>query len=173
VEEARQDEKTILFLDELHTILSQRSDASQMLKTDLARGTIKVIGATTFSEYRQIEEDSALARRFQKVIVKEPSPGETLEILRRIKGDYEKHHNVQIPDEVLQEIIRLSVRYIKDRFLPDKAIDLMDEAAAKLKLMTLKEVGRETERGLDEQIKEAILSGDYTEAKRLCSLREK
>ena len=89
VKRARKDNNIILFLDELHTICSHTSDASQMLKADLARGNIRVIGATTFKEYRQIENDAALARRFQKVVVREPSPEQTLEILRRIKKDYE------------------------------------------------------------------------------------
>jgi len=174
VEMAKKDSRTVLFLDELHTICSHQSDASQMLKSDLARGNIRVIGATTFKEYRQIEQDAALARRFQKVIVKEPSPGQTLDILRRIKGDYEDHHNVTIPDEVLEEIVRLSVRYVKDRFLPDKAIDLMDEAASKLRLLSVKDSsseGHSSVRDLDERIRDAIASGNYTEARRLYSLK--
>ena len=169
IQKAKQDDQTILFLDELHTICSHNSDASQMLKTDLARGTIRVIGATTFKEYRQIEQDAALARRFQKVIVREPTPEQTLEMLRGIKCDYENHHNVIIPDDTLEEIIRLSVGYVKDRFLPDKAIDLMDEAASKLGLLSIKE--NSTGSSLDERIREAIASRDYTEARRLYSLK--
>ena len=175
VKGARKDDKMVLFLDELHTICSQNSDASQMLKADLARGTIRVIGATTFKKYRQIERDAALARRFQKVLVKEPSPEQTLAILRRIKKDYEDHHNVTIPGDVLEEIVRLSVRYVKDRFLPDKAIDLMDEAASKLGLLSAS--NPLSERGasgssLDERIWEAIAFGNYAEARRLYSLKE-
>lgn len=178
VQEARNDNKLILFLDELHTICSYHSDASQMLKGDLARGTIKVIGATTFKEYRQIEKDAALARRFQKVVVREPSPKETLEILKRIKWMYEEHHGISIPDEILRETINFSMRYVKDRFLPDKAIDLMDEASAKLKMVMLKESENGVQEtgfrlSLDDQIKAAISSGDYVEAKRLSSLKER
>lgn len=175
VKRARKDDKMVLFLDELHTICSHNSDASQMLKADLARGTIRVIGATTFKEYRQIEGDAALARRFQKVIVREPSPEQTLHILKRIKGDYEDHHNVTIPDDVLEEIVHLSVRYVKDRFLPDKAIDLMDEAASKLGLLYVKDSPSEEGMpgsSLDERIREAIASGDYAEARRLYSIKE-
>jgi len=174
LEMAREDSKIVLFLDELHTICSHHSDASEMLKSDLARGNIKVIGATTFKDYRQIEQDTALARRFQKIIVREPSPEETLDILKRIKDEYEDHHNVIIPNDVLEEIIWLSIRYVKDRFLPDKAIDLMDESAAKLQLLSIKDmicVGHSSERSIDDQIKDAIISGDYTEARRLYSLK--
>jgi len=174
IQRAKQDHQTVLFLDEVHTICSHNSDASQMLKTDLARGTIRVIGATTFKEYRQIEQDAALARRFQKVIVREPTQEQTLEMLRGIKRDYEDHHNVTIPDDTLEEIVRLSVGYVKDRFLPDKAIDLMDEAASKLGLLSIKDKQvQESSAGysLDERIREAIASRDYTEATRLYSLK--
>ena len=174
IKRAKEDDHVVLFLDELHTICSQSSDASQMLKTDLARGTIRVMGATTFKEYRQIEQDAALARRFQKVIVREPTPGQTLEMLRGIKGDYEDHHNVTIPDDTLKEIVRLSVRYVKDRFLPDKAIDLMDEASSKLGLLSIEDVKPgEDPAGfsLDERIRKAIAARDYTEARRLYSLK--
>ncbi len=175
IKKAKEDDHVVLFLDELHTICSQSSDASQMLKTDLARGTIKVIGATTFKEYRQIEQDAALARRFQKVIVREPTPEQTLEMLRGIKGDYEDHHNVTIPDDTLEEIVRLSVRYVKDRFLPDKAIDLMDEAASKLGLLSIEGLqpgDGSSSSSLDERIRKAIADRDYTEARRLYSLKE-
>jgi len=175
IKKAKEDDSVVLFLDELHTICSHSSDASQMLKTDLARGTIRVIGATTFKEYRQIEQDAALARRFQKVIVREPTSEQTLEILKGIKGEYEDHHNVTIPDDTLEEIVRLSVRYVKDRFLPDKAIDLMDEAASKLGLLSIEGVqsGEEPSgSSLDEHIRKAIASRDYTEARRLYSLKE-
>lgn len=132
--------KLILFIDELHTLVGTGAaqgsmDASNMLKPALARGEIKVIGATTISEYRKyIEKDAAFERRFQPVMVDEPSIEDTVSILRGIKDKYEVHHGVRISDSALISAAKLSARYISDRFLPDKAIDLIDEAASKLKL---------------------------------------
>jgi ATP-dependent Clp protease ATP-binding subunit ClpB len=132
--------KLILFIDELHTLVGAGAaegamDASNMLKPALARGEIKVIGATTVSEYRKyIEKDAAFERRFQPVLIDEPSVEDTISILRGIKDKYEVHHGVRISDGALIAAAKLSSRYISDRFLPDKAIDLIDEAAAKLKL---------------------------------------
>lgn len=132
--------KLILFIDELHTLVGTGAaegsmDASNMLKPALARGEIKVIGATTISEYRKyIEKDAAFERRFQPVLIEEPSVEDTISILRGIKDKYEVHHGVRISDGALISAAKLSSRYISDRFLPDKAIDLIDEAAAKLKL---------------------------------------
>jgi len=132
--------KLILFIDELHTLVGTGAaegtmDASNMLKPALARGEIKVIGATTISEYRKyIEKDAAFERRFQPVLIEEPSVEDTISILRGIKDKYEVHHGVRISDSALISAAKLSSRYISDRFLPDKAIDLIDEAAAKLKL---------------------------------------
>lgn len=132
--------KFILFIDELHTLVGTGAaegsmDASNMLKPALARGEIKVIGATTISEYRKyIEKDAAFERRFQPVLIEEPSVEDTISILRGIKDKYEVHHGVRISDGALISAAKLSSRYISDRFLPDKAIDLIDEAAAKLKL---------------------------------------
>ena len=130
----------ILFIDELHTIIGAGGaegslDASNILKPSMARGEIQVIGATTIEEYRKyVEKDAALERRFQPVIVEEPSVEETIEILKGIRGLYEKHHQVEISDEGVEAAVTLSARYVSDRFLPDKAIDLMDEAAAKVRL---------------------------------------
>ena len=127
----------LLFIDELHTIIGAGGaegalDASNILKPALARGDVQVIGATTIEEYRKyIEKDAALERRFQPVQVEEPTEEESIEILKGLRKLYEKHHHVQITDEGVEASVRLSARYVNDRFLPDKAIDLMDEAAAK------------------------------------------
>ncbi len=133
--------KIILFIDEVHTLVGAGSggegamDASSLLKPALARGQLHAIGATTLKEYRQhIEKDAALERRFQPVIVNEPSPEDTIAILRGIKEKYEVHHGVRIADSAIVEAVNLSTRYIADRFLPDKAIDLIDEATSALKM---------------------------------------
>jgi ATP-dependent Clp protease ATP-binding subunit ClpC len=130
----------ILFIDELHTVVGAGSaqgamDASNMLKPALSRGELQCVGATTLDEYRQyIEKDSALERRFAPVFVDEPSIDETIEMLRGLRGRYEQHHNVTYADEALIAAVKLSERYVTDRKLPDKAIDLIDEAAAKLRV---------------------------------------
>lgn len=130
----------LLFIDEIHTIIGAGGaegaiDASNILKPALARGEVQVIGATTIEEYRKyIEKDAALERRFQPVVVEEPTEEETISILKGLRGQYESHHHVTITDEAVEAAVRLSARYINDRFLPDKAIDLMDEAAAKVRL---------------------------------------
>ena len=138
------DRETILFIDEMHTILGAGSvqdsanDVANMLKPALSRGELKVIGATTRNEYRRyVEKDAALERRFQPVPVEPPSESETLEILRGLKGRYENFHQVAYSDETLEAIIRLSARYIIDRYFPDKAIDVMDEAGARAQLRRL------------------------------------
>ena len=129
----------LLFIDELHTIIGAGGaegaiDASNILKPALARGEVQILGATTIAEYRKyIEKDAALERRFQPVTVEEPTEDATVEILKGLRGKYEAHHHVKISDEALEACARLSARYINDRFLPDKAIDLMDEAAAKVR----------------------------------------
>lgn len=138
--ELEQNQNTILFIDELHTIVGAGSsggslDAANMLKPVLARGEVSIVGATTLDEYRKyIEKDAALERRFQPVIVKEPSPEETIAILEGAREAYEQHHGLTVTDEAISASVEMSVRYIADRFLPDKALDLLDEAAATLQL---------------------------------------
>lgn len=140
IQEVIADGNIILFVDELHTIIGAGGaegaiDASNILKPSLSRGEIQMIGATTRAEYRKyIEKDAALERRFQPVYVEEPTEEEALEILRGLRHCYENHHNVDISDEALEAAVKYSVRYISDRFLPDKAIDLMDEACSRKKL---------------------------------------
>ncbi|MDG2861058.1 AAA family ATPase, partial [Vibrio parahaemolyticus] len=130
----------ILFIDELHTIVGAGAaegaiDASNILKPTLARGELQIIGATTIDEYRKyIEKDSALERRLQPIMVEEPSVEDTIKILQGLRDRYEAHHGVKITDEAIQAAAELSYRYITDRFLPDKAIDLIDEAASKLRV---------------------------------------
>ncbi len=162
----------LLFIDELHTIIGAGGaegamDASNILKPSLSRGEIQIIGATTITEYRKyIERDSALERRFQPVTVEEPTEEETLEILKGLRPFYERHHKVKITDEALETAARMSVRYINDRFLPDKAIDLVDEAASKVRLngakipKGLKEAEQELLRLAGEK-EEAIIRDDY------------
>jgi ATP-dependent Clp protease ATP-binding subunit ClpB len=138
-EVTKSDGEIVLFIDELHTLVGAGAaqgsmDASNLLKPALSRGELRCVGATTINEYRQyIEKDKALERRFQQVLIDEPSPEDTVSILRGLKPRYELHHGVRIRDEALLAASKLSARYIPDRFLPDKAIDLVDEACAKLK----------------------------------------
>ena len=140
IDEVRANKGILLFIDELHTIIGAGGaegalDASNILKPSLSRGEIQLIGATTQEEYRRyIEKDAALERRFQPVTVEEPTEQETLEILKGLRPYYEKHHGVTIEDEALEAAVKMSVRYINDRFLPDKAIDIIDEAASKVQL---------------------------------------
>ena len=136
----KKDGNVILFIDELHTIVGAGSaegavDAANILKPALSRGEIRVVGATTLNEYRKyIEKDAALERRFQPVTVGEPTPETAIEILKGLRDKYESHHKLTITDEAIEAAVRLSVRYINDRFLPDKAIDLMDEAASRVRM---------------------------------------
>ncbi|NCB00272.1 MAG: ATP-dependent Clp protease ATP-binding subunit, partial [Clostridia bacterium] len=140
LDEAINSENVILFIDELHTIIGAGGaegamDAANILKPMLSRGELQIIGATTIDEYRKhIEKDKALERRFQPVTVGEPTPDETILILKGLREKYEAHHNVRITDEAIDTAVMLSTRFIQDRFLPDKAIDLIDEAASKLRL---------------------------------------
>ncbi len=143
MEEIRKSGNIILFIDEIHTIIGAGAaegaiDAANILKPALARGEIQLIGATTLEEYRKhIEKDAALERRFQSIILDEPSFDESLEILKGIRDKYEAHHRVKITDSALDAAIKMSVRYIPDRFLPDKAIDLIDEAASRIRIKSL------------------------------------
>ena len=174
--EVKENRGILLFIDELHTIIGAGGaegalDASNILKPSLSRGEIQLIGATTLEEYRKyIEKDTALERRFQPITVEEPTEEETLEILKGLRPYYERHHKVEIQDEALEAAVKMSVRYINDRFLPDKAIDIIDEAASKVQLggyrkmpeleqfeLELKSLSREKE--------EAVKTADLLRAK--------
>ena len=172
----------ILFIDEMHTIIGAGAtgegsiDASNILKPCLARGEIQVIGATTIDEYRKhVEKDSGLERRFQSVLIEEPTKEDTIEILKGLRDKYEAHHKVKITDESIKAAVDLSVRYITDRFLPDKAIDLIDEAASRVKMKTytvpdnLKEIEEKLE-SLSKEKDEAIRTQDFEKA---ASIRDK
>lgn len=171
----------ILFIDEIHTIVGAGSaegavDAANILKPLLARGEIKVIGATTLNEYRKyIEKDAALERRFSPVTLQEPSKEDTIKILEGIRDKYEAHHNVKITDEAIETAVNLSVRYINDRYLPDKAIDLIDEASSRVKMRTytrpenLKELEDKIAQ-YEKEKDEAIRAQDFEKA---ASLRDK
>jgi ATP-dependent Clp protease ATP-binding subunit ClpC len=178
--EVRRAKNTILFIDELHTLVGAGGaegaiDASNVLKPALARGEIQCIGATTLDEYRKyIEKDSALARRFQEVLIEPSSKAETVEILKGLRDRYEQHHRVQITDDALTSAVELSSRYITGRCLPDKAIDVIDEAGARVRLRTmtrppdLKEIDEEVER-LNKEKEEAVANQDFEKA---ASLRD-
>ena len=173
IEELRHASDVVLFIDELHTLVGAGAaegavDAANILKPSLARGELQCIGATTLDEFRKyIERDPALERRFQPVMVEEPSIEETIDILRGIKSRYEDHHRVTISDEALKDSAELSARYITDRFLPDKAIDLMDEAASRVRLRysTLPAEVKEAQKELDRIIaeKEAAMEAQQYE----------
>ena len=161
----------ILFLDELHTIIAEGAlDASNILKPSLARGELQLIGATTREEYRKyIEKDAALERRFQPIDVDEPSEAESLEILKGLRSAYEAHHKVSITDEAISAAVKLSSRYINDRFLPDKAIDLMDEAASRVRLEVYsdspkRKAAEEKLKALEVEKEEAIKNEEYEKA---------
>ena len=168
----------ILFIDEIHTIVGAGAaegaiDAANILKPLLARGEIQLVGATTLNEYRKyIEKDSALERRFSPVTVSEPSEADTIKILKGIRDKYEAHHNVKITDQAIDTAVKLSVRYMNDRFLPDKAIDLIDEAASKARLKTytepenLKKMQEEIEE-IKKDKEEAVLNQKFEEAAKL------
>src|SRR6516165_8862326 len=176
--EVRRAKNTILFIDELHTLVGAGGaegaiDASNVLKPALARGEIQCIGATTLDEYRKyIEKDGALERRFQQIIVNPPSKDETIEILRGLRDRYEAHHRVQIKDEALDAAVELSDRYISGRCLPDKAIDVIDESGARvrLKAMTrppdLKELDAQIEQ-LNQEKESSVAEQDFEKAAHL------
>lgn len=178
LEEIRNAGDVILFIDELHTIVGAGAaegaiDASNILKPSLARGELQLIGATTLEEYRKhIEKDSALERRFQPVKVEEPTEEEALAILKGLKDKYEAHHNVHITDNALEASVQLSNRYITDRFLPDKAIDLIDEAASKVRLRTFTappriKIMQEKIDALEKEKEAAIKTEEYEKAGRI------
>ncbi len=168
----------ILFIDEIHTIVGAGAaegaiDAANILKPLLARGEIQLVGATTLNEYRKfIEKDAALERRFSPVTVNEPSEKDTIQILKGIRDKYEAHHNVKITDEAIESAVKLSIRYVNDRFLPDKAIDLIDEASSRARLKTytepdsLKELQEEIEKTKNEK-EEAVLNQKFEKAAEL------
>ena len=168
----------ILFIDEIHTIVGAGAaegaiDAANILKPLLARGEIQLVGATTLNEYRKfIEKDAALERRFSPVTVNEPSEKDTIQILKGIRDKYEAHHNVKITDEAIEAAVKLSIRYVNDRFLPDKAIDLIDEASSRARLRTytepdsLKELQEEIEKTKNEK-EEAVLNQKFEKAAEL------
>ena len=178
LEEVRKAGDVILFIDEIHTIVGAGSaegavDAANILKPLLARGEIQVVGATTLNEYRKyIEKDAALERRFSQVLVTEPTEEDTIKILEGIRDKYEAHHNVKITDEAIKAAVELSERYINDRYLPDKAIDLMDEAASKVKMQTytkpdsIKELEAKIEKTSKEK-EEAIATQNFETAAKL------
>ena len=168
----------LLFIDELHTIIGAGGaegalDASNILKPSLSRGEIQIIGATTIEEYRKhIEKDAALERRFQPVTVEEPTQEQAVEILKGLRPYYEKHHGVTITDDALESAVKMSIRYIADRHLPDKAIDLMDEASSRVQLtgITVPPQLKEMEQNLHalaEKKEEAIREGDFSRAREL------
>ena len=180
MDEIRQAGNVILVIDEMHTLIGAGAaegaiDAANILKPALSRGEIQVIGATTSDEYRKyIEKDSALERRFQPVIIEEPSIDETIEIIRGLKPKYEEHHNLHISDEAIIAATKLSSKYINDRFLPDKAIDVIDEASSKvrLKVCTLSPEGKELDKELREIIKEKEDAIRNQEFERASALRD-
>ncbi len=180
IDEVSKSDNIILFIDEVHTLIGAGSaegavDAANILKPALARGEMQVIGATTLEEYRKnIEKDSALERRFQPVVVGEPSQEEAIEILKGLRDKYEAHHKVKITDEAIVAAVKMSARYIGDRFLPDKAIDLVDEAASKVRLRayTPPEEVRELEdkiKHISEEKQSAVNGQDF---ERAASLRD-
>ena len=183
VDEVCENQGILLFIDELHTIIGAGGaegalDASNILKPSLSRGELQIIGATTLEEYRKyIEKDAALERRFQPVTVEEPSEEEAYEILKGLRPYYERHHKVEILDEALEAAVKMSVRYINDRFLPDKAIDLIDEAASKVQLSgyqassEIEDLSREIQEILQE--KERAIKTGYLSLAKECQEKQK
>src|SRR5512146_1956698 len=182
LEEVRQDPHVILFIDELHTVVGAGAaegavGAADLLKPALARGELRAMGATTLDEYRKhIEKDAALERRFQPVLVNEPSAEEAIAMLQKVRENYELHHGVRISDEAIEAAVKLSDRYINDRFLPDKAIDVMDEAASALRLEAIEKglIGPDMITVLERELasiaaqkEAAAVSEDYEKAAKL------
>ena len=178
IQEAHKAGNVILFIDELHTIIGAGAaegaiDAANIIKPALGRGEIQVVGATTLNEYRKhIEKDAALERRFQPVMVEEPSPEESIEIIKGLRDKYEAHHKLTITDEAIEAAVTMSGRYINDRYLPDKAIDLMDEACSRVRMKTLTPPNdlKDIEKRIDALVNEkeaAINAQDYERAAKL------
>ena len=178
MEELSNNPNIIVFIDEIHTIVGAGAaegavDAANIIKPALSRGEMQIIGATTISEYRKhIEKDAALERRFQSVTVKEPTPEEAVEILKGLRDRYEAHHKLKITDEAIESAVKLSVRYISDRYLPDKAIDLIDEAASKKRIGSLTPTGEIAEleekcKSLAREKESAIKSQNFEDAAKL------
>ena len=175
MKEIVQAENVMIFIDELHTLVGAGAaegsvDASNMLKPALSRGEIQCIGATTLDEYRKyIEKNGALERRFQPIMVDPPSIEESIEILRGLRDRYEAHHHLRIPDAAIVQAVKLSARYVTDRFLPDKAIDVMDEASARVRLrrITPPPMVRDLQRKINEIVrlkKEKIENQEFEKA---------
>ncbi|MEK3907833.1 ATP-dependent Clp protease ATP-binding subunit [Oceanobacillus sp. FSL W7-1309] len=177
IEELQARENVILFVDEIHLIVgagtaeSSQMDAGNILKPALARGELQLIGATTLKEYRQIEKDAALERRLQPIMVNEPSQEDAIQILNGIKDRYEAFHEVRYSDEVVRAFVTLSSRYIQDRFLPDKAIDLMDEVGSRLNLANAQKDSDSLQKRLDEVVKEKQEAAEKEEYERAANLR--
>ncbi len=182
IDEVVSDGNVLLFIDEVHMLIGAGDaegamDAANILKPVLARGELQIIGATTVDEYRKnIEKDAALERRFQPVMVEEPGISECVEILKGLRPLYEKHHNVVISDEAIKAAVELSARYINDRFLPDKAIDLMDEAASKSHLRLYDANSAQNikmkQTLLEREKEEAVLAGDFEKASKISAMQQ-
>jgi ATP-dependent Clp protease ATP-binding subunit ClpE len=178
ISELQQRKNVILFIDEIHLVVGAGSaegsmDAGNILKPALARGELQLVGATTLKEYRQIEKDAALERRFQPVIVQEPSTEEAIEILKGIQAKYENYHSIRYTDEAIRSCVTLSQRYIQDRFLPDKAIDLLDEAGSKLNLTLTTDSKEEIEAILTELAREKEIATREEKYEVAARLRDK
>src|SRR5690625_4888768 len=177
IEELKNRQETIVFIDEIHLLVGagtaegSQMDAGNILKPALARGELQVIGATTIKEYRQIEKDAALERRFQPIIVKEPSIEESIKILQGLKNRYEEFHGVTYPDSVVESFVTLSDRYIQDRFLPDKAIDLMDEVGSRLNLANSDQDAEAIEKQIEQIVKEKEQAAEQEDYERAANLR--
>ncbi|MBS3680987.1 AAA family ATPase [Ornithinibacillus massiliensis] len=177
IKELQERKETILFIDEIHQVVGagtaegSQMDAGNILKPALARGELQIIGATTLKEYRKIEKDAALERRFQPTIVKEPSVEESIQILNGIKDRYERFHEVRYSEEAIHAFVTLSARYIQDRFLPDKAIDLMDEVGSRLNLANSQKDSSSIQRRIDEIVKEKEAAAEQEDYERAANLR--
>ncbi|MBU8567282.1 ATP-dependent Clp protease ATP-binding subunit [Virgibacillus pantothenticus] len=177
IQELQQRQDVILFVDEIHLLVgagtaeSSQMDAGNILKPALARGEIQLVGATTLKEYRQIEKDAALERRLQPIIVEEPTPEEAVQILKGIKDRYEKFHEVRYSDEAIEACVNLSKRYIQDRYLPDKAIDLMDEVGSRLNLANSSKDSESIRQRLEEITKEKEAAAEREDYERAAHLR--